>query len=130
MTEQQSDSRSVEWLIQAIRRLPLDEPVPDRTPGYNNYNTQKDHWLGWLDPSAGTGSYPRRTAKDRDARYVYNHVVEPKMLLWLIAAAGVSPELLNAAEQAARTVSSLAGKSAAIRSHVPWSELAAALAKR
>jgi hypothetical protein len=94
--------------IQVIRRLPTDKSVPDRTPGYNNYNTQKDHWLGWLDPSAGTGSYPRRTAKDCDARYVYNHIVEPKML-WLIAAAGVSPELLNSAEQATSTISSLAG---------------------
>ena len=25
----------------------------------------------------------------RDARFAYNHIVEPKMLLWLIEAAGV-----------------------------------------
>lgn len=125
-----SDSRSVDWLIQAIRRLPPDKRVPDRTPGYNNYNTQKEHWLGWLDPTAGTGSYPRRARSDRDARYVYNHIVEPKMLLWLVSAAGVSPELLDSAERAAKTASTLAGKSAAIRRHVPWSEVAAALSKQ
>jgi hypothetical protein len=116
--------------MQAIRRLPPDERVPDRTPGYNNYNTQKDHWLGWLDPSSRTGTYPRRGGKDRGARYVYNHIGEPKMLLWLSTAAGVNPELVNSAEQAARAVPTLAGKAAAIRRHVPWSEVAAALSKQ
>lgn len=121
------DSKSVEWLLQAIRRLPSDDPVPDRTAGYNRYNTQKDHWLGWLDPTAETGSYPRRAKEDRDARYVYNHIVEPKMLLWLISAAGVRPELLQLAEEAAKAASSLPGKAAAIRRHVPWSQILDAL---
>jgi hypothetical protein len=115
--------------MQAIRRLPADERVPDHTPGYNNYNTQKDHWLGWLDPNAGTGSYPRRAGKERDAEYVFNHIVEPKMLLWLISAAGVSSRLLSSAKQAAAVTSSLPGKSAAIRRHVPWSMIVTALTK-
>ena len=118
---------SIEWFIQAIRRLPSDEPVPDRQPGYNNYRTQKDHWLGWLDPNANTGTYPRRSAPDRDARYVYNRIVEPQMLLWLISAAGVRQELVQAAARAAEEASSLAGKSAAIRRQVPWPVVAAAL---
>ncbi len=119
---------SMEWFIQAIRGLPSDEPVADRQPGYNNYRTQKDHWLGWLDPDSNTGTYPRRSAPERDARYVYNRIVEPQMLLWLISASGVRQELVHAAARAAEEAASLAGKSAAIRRHVPWQVVAAALA--
>ena len=125
--EVRSQPGSIEWLIQAVRRLPSDKPVARGQPGYNKYTTQKDHWLGWLDPDSGTGTYPRKTAPERDAQYVYNHIVEPKMLLWLVAAAGVSEELVEAASQASETATSLAGKSAAIRKQVPWAEVAAAL---
>jgi hypothetical protein len=37
----------------------------------------------------GPGAYGRIAGKQRDARFAYNHIVEPKMLLWLIKAAGV-----------------------------------------
>jgi len=118
---------SIEWFIQAIRRLPSDVPVTKRQPGYNNYRTQKDHWLGWLNPNSGTGTYSRRSAPDRDARYVYNHIREPKMLLWLISASGVGQELVQAATRAAEASSSSASKSAAIRKQVPWPKVSAAL---
>ena len=85
---------------------------------------QRDHWLGWLDPSAGTGTYPRRTGKGKGVRDIYNRIVEPKMLLWLINAAGVSKDLTDAAAKAAEGATSLAGKSAAIRRLVPWAQVA------
>ena len=125
-----SPFQSVEWLIQVIRRLPSDERVPGGTPGYNKYSTQKDHWLGWLDPGAGTGTYPRRSGNNRGARHVYNHIRESKMLLWLISAAGVRGELVDAAKAAAESVASFPAKAAAIRKHVPWSEVAAVLSKQ
>jgi hypothetical protein len=120
---------NVEWLIRVIRALPSDEPVAVGTPGYNEYPTQKAHWLGWLDPAAGTGSYPRKSGNDGGARNVYNRIVEPKMLLWLIAAAGVKKELADAAEEAARGNAPLPTRAAAIRKHVPWAEVAAALSR-
>jgi len=120
---------SIEWFIETIRCLPSDSPVAKRTPGYNNYTTQKDHWLGWLDPNSGTGTYPRAGKQDRDARYVYNHIMEPKMLLWLAAAAGVSPHLVQAAALSAESVTSFASKSAAVRKSIPWPLVAAALTK-
>lgn len=123
----QSESEDIEWLIESIRRLPSDEPVPDRTPGYNKYNTQKNHWLGWLDPSGSTGTYPRRTGNGKGIREIYNRIVEPKMLLWLIRAAGVKTDLTEAAASAAEGATSLAGKSAAIRRLVPWAQVAKAL---
>jgi hypothetical protein len=50
---------SIASFTRAIVALPSDQPVPLGTPGYNRYTTQKAHWLGWLSPSAGTGTYPR-----------------------------------------------------------------------
>lgn len=122
-------AETIDWLASAIRRLPSDSPVPVKTPGYNNYSTQKDHWLGWLDPLAGTGTYPRANKPGRTARDVYNRIVEPKLLLWLISAAGVPHELVAAANRAADSAASLASKSAAVRRAVPWDVVVAALRK-
>jgi hypothetical protein len=88
--------------------------------------TQKEHWLGWLSQYLGPGAYGRVGSRD-DARYAYNHVVNYKMLLWLIKASGIEPSLVEAAEQAALTSTSLAGKSGAIRRRVPWSIVQSAL---
>lgn len=123
------EPESIEWFIQAIRGLPSDEPVAHRQAGYNNYRTQKDHWLGWLDPNSGTGTYPRADAPGRNAKYVYNHIVEPKMLLWLITASEVEPALVEAAQGAAAAASSMPSQSAAIRKCVPWSVVSAALSR-
>nr|WP_315187206.1 hypothetical protein [uncultured Albidiferax sp.] len=119
--------QSVQWLVKAIQRLPADTAVSMGTPGYNNYTTQKAHWLGWLNPTSATGTYPRADAPNRNARYVFNHIMEPKMLLWLVSAAQVEVSKVQAASQAASSAASMAGASAAIRKIVPWQVVAAAL---
>lgn len=126
MTKELS-GESVEWLIGAIRNLPEDVPVKLGTAGYNTYTTQKDHWLGWLNPSSGTGTYARKSTPGVVARNVYNRIVEPKLLVWLISAANVPEDLVQSAMKEAESVASLAGKSAAIRRHVPWDVVAKAL---
>lgn len=123
------DTASPAWLADAIRLLPPDEAVPSGTQGYNQYRTQKDHWLGWLDPSAGTGSYRRRTGEDAPARLVYNRIGEPKMLLWLAEAAGVAAELIAEARSAADKHDRLSSKCGAVRKVVPWRVVADALLK-
>ena len=125
-----TSTESIDWLAKAIALLPSGESVPLGTPGYNTYTTQKAHWLGWLNPSAGTGTYPRASKPNRDARDVYNRIVEPNLLLWLAQAAEVSPTFIAAATTEASGKSKLASKSAAIRRHVPWSVLAAALHRK
>lgn len=120
-------SESVKWLLSAIERLPSDEPVPLGTQGYNKYDTQKAHWLGWLDPNAGTGTYPRSERGARDARDVYNRIVEPKMLIWLATAAGLPREKVDAAIADAAAVTPLASKAAAVRRHLPWAMVESAL---
>lgn len=117
-------------LADAIRHLPSDNPVPQGTDGYNNYTTQKDHWLGWLNPAAGTGTYPRRTGENATARAVYNRIGEPRMLLWLIEASGVAPELVTAARASATSGTNRASKCKAVRNTVPWHVVAEALLSR
>lgn len=79
---------SIGRFIKAIRTLPADEPCVYPKKWYTN---QKEHWLGWLGEYHSPGAYGRKSEVRRDAKYFYNHVVEVKMLLWLIEAAGVEP---------------------------------------
>ena len=125
---QRLSSKSISWLSEAITKLPPDDKVPQGTQGYNVYKTQKGHWLGWLNPSAGTGTYPRQDDGKRDARDVYNRIVEPKMLIWLATAAKVDSALLKAAISSASAAERMPSKAAAIRKHIPWPVLEAAIA--
>jgi hypothetical protein len=121
------NSHSVEWFVEAIHRLPSDEPVAPRTPGYNVYRTQKDHWLGWLQPGNNTGTYARRSGNERGARHVYGQIGEPLMLLWLASAAGVPQATVDRAKAAASTTRNLRSKCGKIRAHIPWTEVVVAL---
>ena len=110
--------------VRAIRRLPPDSPVDQ--PGIW-YRTQKQHWLDWLGEYHGPGAYGRSTKLRRDAAFAYNHIVESKMLLWLIKAARVERPRLTLARRAAGRVKSMASKSGAVRRVVPWVALEQAL---
>ena len=114
---------SIKMFIQAIEQLPTDKPVDDP---HKWYKTQKEHWLGWLGEYDGPGAYGRQIKK-RDAKFAYNHIVEPKMLLWLIKAAGVKAELIRAAERDCGKASSMPQGAAAVRHHVPWEVIAGTL---
>lgn len=111
---------TIQEFIAAIHRLPADRPVVDPR---KYYRTQKEHWLGWLGEYNTRGAYGRKAGMNRDARYAYNHVVEPKMLLWLISAAGVRPGLVWAARRDAAEQKSMMAQSAAIRARVSWEEI-------
>ena len=88
------ESISIAEFRRAIERLPSDQPRSQ--PGVW-YQTQKEHWLGWLREYEGPGAYGRKPNQSRDAKFAYNHVVCPEMLLWLIEAAGVRQELVTGA---------------------------------
>jgi len=116
--------KTVRQLRAAILGLPADPPVID--PGVW-YKTQKEHWRGWLKYYTG-GAYGRKPGMNRDTRYAYNHIVEPKMLLWLIPAAGVSPAIVRAAQAAAaKAPNTMMSQSAALRRVVPWEIVEAVL---
>jgi hypothetical protein len=111
---------SIGQFIQAIKHLPMDKPT-------NNprvwYKTQKEHWLGWLGEYDSPGAYGRKPGQKRDARFAYNHVVCPNLLLYIIRAIPLRPELVEAAEKAYQNGTSLMEKSGAIRKIAPWPEV-------
>tara|TARA_B110000967_G_scaffold137783_1_gene140725 strand:+ start:133 stop:507 length:375 start_codon:yes stop_codon:yes gene_type:complete len=113
---------SAEWLAELIERLPADKEVPSGTQGYSRYHTQKAHWLGWLTKKPGA-KYFRQDAPNRGAKFAYNHIMEPKMLLWLISASGLQIELVEQAKEASINTKSMASSCAGIRKVVPWQTL-------
>ncbi len=121
-----TNTKTIAQFIHAIRQLPSDAPVDDP---HVWYKTQKEHWIGWLKGYSGPGAYGRKVEKERDARFAYNHVVNPEMLHWIISASGVKPKLVKAAHRASLHGATLQQKSAAIRRVVPWEELVAAVWK-
>ena len=70
--------RTPSALRRAISKLPEDERTNSPKVWYRS---QLEHWLGWLEKYDSPGAYGRKVTSGRDARFVYNHVVEPKMLL-------------------------------------------------
>ena len=110
---------STEWLTEVIKKLPADKEMSYGTQGYSRYHTQKAHWLGWLTKKPGA-KYFRQDAPKRGAKFVYNHIMEPKMLLWLISASGLQIELVEQAKEASLNKKSMASSCAAIRKVVPW----------
>jgi hypothetical protein len=115
---------SIAQFIQAIQHLPPDKPIVN---SHVWYQTQHEHWLGWLGEYDGPGAYGRKSDQKRDARFAYNHIVCPQLLLYLVHAIPLRPELVTAAETAYQTGSSLMAKSGAIRKVVPWAEIYQAL---
>ncbi len=63
----------------------------------------KEHWQERLKAYTGEGAYTRKNW-DRDARFIYNHINCPDMLIWLGDAAGVQKSLVNKAKDAALAV--------------------------
>ena len=107
---------SITQFIEAIHRLPSDEPREDPQVWYR---AQKEHWLGWLGEYNGPGAYGRKNW-NRDARFAYNHVVCPGLLLYLIRAIPLPSEVVQAAEQANQQGLTLSARAGAIRKVAPW----------
>ena len=122
-------SYSVEKLIEVIKKLPSDKEVPSGTQGYSRYYTQKAHWLGWLSKKPGA-KYYRQDAPNRGAKFVYNHIMEPKMLLWLISASGVDKKLVTKARENSENAKTMASSCACIRKVVPWDALELIISKK
>jgi hypothetical protein len=114
------DEVSIEQLIKAIKKLPSDEPKDNPRVWYK---TQKEHWLGWLSEYNGPGTYGRIPGIKRNAKFTYNHVVNPQMLMYLIRAIPLRMDLVSAAEKAHKTGATMMEKSGAIRRVVSWDEV-------
>ncbi len=115
---------TIKQFTKAIRALP-----PDKCRIYPGkwYTCQKEHWLGWLAEYDGPGAYDRKGGKNRNAKFAYNHIVEYRMLLWLVDAAGIPRSLVKTARGASAKPGTMQRKAAAVRKVVPWDLVAAAL---
>lgn len=114
---------TIRKFIKAIKRLPSDEPKVTKGKWYTS---QKQHWLGWLGEYEGPGAYGRKNW-NRDAKFAYNHVVCPELLMYLIHAIPLKNELLDHAEIAYKTGNTEMEKSGAIRKVVRWEDISLAL---
>jgi hypothetical protein len=90
------------------------------------YCTQHEHWLGWLREYDGSGFYGRQKF-DRSAEFVYNHIYNPQMLIYLAEAAGISKARVQAATRSGLACSTMPAMSSAIRREIPWPMVEAAL---
>jgi hypothetical protein len=105
---------SIDEFIQAVHKLPSDKPL---IPYKDGFTTNKEQWVRWL------SKYDRK----RNARFVYNHLAYPEMMLWLIQAAGVKRHLVQLAQSECERFIEMHQKAAAIRDCVPWDVLINAL---
>jgi hypothetical protein len=128
-SQRSSDSVSIHRLRNAILKLPPDPDV--LRPGIW-YLNQRQHWLNWLKYYHTPGAYKRQVDTRRDARYAYNHVVNPDMLLWLVDASGVERARVRAARKAVKAVEDryLMRQAAAVRKEAPWELVHSALREK
>lgn len=127
-------------LRRKIKRLNSETPQHKRLEqalqegvGFGNawYDSQKEHWLGWLAEYDGPGAYGRQTGNSRDARYIYNHIQCAPMLFWLAEAVEIPAGTL---EQAFNDIVTAPEKNAsqcsAFRKLIPWKMIEARLLER
>lgn len=94
------------------------------------YRTQHEHWLGWLRGYEGPGGYGRQNWS-RSAAFVYNHIVNPQMLIYVAEATEVDGRVLKAAAKAAlQSQATMGSMSGAIRRLIPWKVIEAGLLAR
>jgi len=95
------------------------------------YKSQNEHWLGWLKDYDGPGDYNRKTNSGRDARFIYNHVMCPPMLLYLPEALGVPHRFIIKAFRQVQRIgrASLPKQCGAIRRAIPFELVEKELAK-
>jgi hypothetical protein len=91
------------------------------------YESQKEHWIGWLFHYNSSGAYGRKITSGRDAKFVYNHVVNPGLLTYLAGAAGVSQAIVRQARRVETSNDSLMAQVGAIRRILPWELVQGAL---
>lgn len=119
------DSLGLRDFLVAISRMPEDKRVCSTRVWYES---QKEHWIGWLLYYRSPGAYGRQVTDGRDAKFVYNHVVCPDLLLFLAVGAGVEPRLVRRAKAAARGAGKTQmAQAGAIRRVLPWSIVLQAL---
>jgi hypothetical protein len=90
------------------------------------YMIEHHQWLRWLEAYDGPGGCGRSHWL-RAAEFVYNHIRNPGILMYVAEAVDIDRELLDAAADAASASCSMGSRSSAIRRIVPWRMIECAL---
>lgn len=117
MLDPLEESVEIVELLIAISRLPEDRRRRRRVW----YESQKEHWVGWLFHYNSPGGYNRKMTRGRDAKFVYNHIVCPGLLTYLADASGVSRRLVKEAKRIGQSVKTEMQRAGEIRHIIPWS---------
>ncbi|MFI8776578.1 hypothetical protein ACIGH6_05745 [Brachybacterium paraconglomeratum] len=102
----------------------FEADLPQRTGSW--WTNQREHMVAWFrgQDSTGSGKFTKR-APDTSARLTYNRLLAPAAFVWMAEALGVSPEVVQAAADAARAEGNARKRPGVIRSHLPWDLIAA-----
>lgn len=127
MSNKPTHSYSKDELLGAVRRLPAITPQAGRLP-LNGYTTFQEQWIKWLEDYDGPGYYGRADGK-RDARWVYQHLNNGNMIVWLNEAAGESYSTVEAAIADMERFEPKQTQAKIARSHFPWERVTKLLFK-
>lgn len=100
-----------------IKKLPYDKP---EERAKLSTRCQKEHWLSWLFLYNYNGAYGRTPGQNRDAKWAYNHIVCPEMLLYLAKSININSALISEAEKIYETDVTEMHKAGEIRKLIPW----------
>jgi hypothetical protein len=115
-------SYTIEEFLAAVRRLPPSTPSAGKLP-VEGYETFRDQWIEWLKQYDSPGYYGRKDGK-RDARYVYQHLQNGGMIVWLNEAAGESQSTVEAAIADMQRFERKQKRAKTARDHLPWERVA------
>jgi hypothetical protein len=114
-------------LLARVRDLETHLPLSGQLPWPSNYSSHKEHWTRWLEHYDGPGYYGRSN-HDRTAQYIWQHIQNPGMVVWLGEAAGVAqPVIRHSLQLALSTTGRVASVTAAARKPLPWAMVAGRL---
>jgi hypothetical protein len=100
------------------------------------YKYQGEHWQGWIGGYVGVrgflfsrffgGSYKRKN-RQRSAKFIYNHIMCPPMLIWLAEVTGFESERLKASIDTTFQTEQYQKQCAIIRKEFSWAEVEQAI---
>ena len=100
----QTTDINVRQFAEMLRYLDPHPPMTEELHCWKKpYSSEKEHMYYWFrgQITNGSGSYGR-DEPNNSARTTYNRLLAPGAMLWIAEVLGETPELLNAAVQAAK----------------------------
>jgi hypothetical protein len=101
------------WIIEslAVSQPEVDESICRWWPASCERDERK-HWVDWL------ADHERRGTTS--AAVIWKHIQSPPMLIWLMAASGVDPDVINDAADAASNSRHRSSQCRILRARVSW----------